>query len=161
LPSVGPISDILSVRPGEEFVSMNARLGFLPLLLAAALVWVGCAPKRPVLYPNRTLEEVGYAAAQRDIDECLAFAKAYGLQAQPEARTAKSTVAGGAVGGAVGAASGAVRGEPGRRAGTWAAGGAAAGFMRGLFRWRDPDPIQARFVQICLREQGYQVIGWR
>ena len=140
---------------------MKIRLEYLLLLLAGAFLLVGCAPKRPVLYPNRTLEEVGHAAAQRDVDECLAFAKAYGLEARPEGRTAKSTVAGGAVGGAAGAASGAVRGNPGRRAGAWAAGGAAAGFMRGLFRWRDPDPVQARFVQICLSDQGYQVIGWR
>jgi hypothetical protein len=114
-----------------------------------------------VLYPNRTLEEVGHAAAQQDIDDCLAFAEAHGLEAQPEARTAKSTAAGGAVGGAVGAASGAVRGSAGRWAGVGAAGGATAGFLRGLFRWRDPDPIQARFVQTCLQERGYQVIGWR
>ena len=140
---------------------MRVRWELLPLLLAGALLLVGCAPKRPVLYPNRTLEEVGHAAAQRDIDDCLAFAEAYGLEARPEVRTAKSTAAGGAVGGAAGAASGAVRGNAGRRAGAWAAGGAAAGFMRGLFRWRDPDPIQARFVQICLSDQGYRVIGWR
>ena len=140
---------------------MKVRLEHLPLLLAVAFLLGGCAPKRPVLYPNRTLEEAGHAAAQRDIDDCLAFAEAYGLEARPEARTAKSTVAGGAAGAAVGAASGAVRGEPGRWAGAWAAGGATAGFLRGLFRWRDPDPIQARFVQICLSEQGYQVIGWR
>ena len=140
---------------------MKVRLELMPLLLAGALLLGGCAPKRPVLYPNRTLEEVGHEAAQRDIDDCLAFAEAYGLEARPEVRTAKSTAAGGAMGGATGAASGAVRGNAGRRAGAWAAGGAAAGFMRGLFRWRDPDPIQVRFVQICLREQGYQVIGWR
>jgi len=104
---------------------------------------------------------VGHAAAQRDIDECLASAKAYGLEARPEARTAQSTVAGGAVGAAVGAASGAVRGNPGRWAGAAGAGGATAGFLRGLFRWRDPDPIQQRFVQVCLSKQGYEVIGWR
>lgn len=134
------------------------------LAVALALVGValvGCAAKRPVLYPNRTLEEVGYAAAQQDIDDCLAFAEAYGLEARPEVRTAKSTVAGGAVGGAVGAASGAVRGHPGRWAGAAAAGGATAGFLRGLFHRRDPDPVQARFVETCLGEQGYQVIGWR
>jgi hypothetical protein len=142
-------------------VRIKARLELLPLLLAGALLLVGCAPKRPVLYPNRTLEQVGHAGAQQDIDECLAFAEAHGLEARPEVRTAKSTVSGGAVGAAVGAASGAVRGNPGRRAGAWGAGGATAGFLRGLFRWRDPDPIQARFVQICLRDQGYQVIGWR
>lgn len=140
---------------------MKVRWEHLPLLLAGALLLGGCAPKRPVLYPNRTLEEVGHAAAQKDIDECLAFAEAQGLEARPEARTAKSTVAGGAVGAATGAASGAVRGNPGRWAGAWGAAGATAGFLRGLFRWREPDPVQARFVQICLQEQGYQVVGWR
>ena len=42
-----------------------------------------------------------------------------------------------------------------------AAAGASAGLLRGLFRWRDPDPIQQRFVGVCLRRQGYEVIGWR
>ena len=98
---------------------MKVRLERLPLLLAGALLLVGCAPKRPVLYPNRTLEEMGHAGAQRDIEECLALAEAYGLEARPDARTAKSAMAGGAVGAAAGAASGAVRGDPGRHAGAW------------------------------------------
>jgi hypothetical protein len=41
------------------------------------------------------------------------------------------------------------------------AGGGAGGFMRGLFAWRDPDPLQVRFVNFCLEDQGYRVLGWR
>lgn len=131
------------------------------LLAVAALLFSGCAAKRPVLYPNETVSNVGWDAAQRDVDECLESAHSYGLGPNRAGRAAGSTVAGGAVGGAAGAAAGAVRGDPGRRAGAGAAAGAAVGLMRGLFRWRNPDPIEARFVQICLRRQGYEVIGWR
>ena len=38
---------------------------------------------------------------------------------------------------------------------------AAGGLVRGLLRWREPDPVERRFVEQCLRERGYQPIGWR
>ena len=134
-----------------------ALLGLLVVLAGAA----GCSAKRPVLYPNETLKQVGWDDAQSDVDECIAFSESYGLEENPAVRTAGSTVAGGTVGGAVGAAGGAGRGDPGRRAGVGAAAGATAGLFRGLFRWRDPDPVQARFVEVCLVQQGYRIIGWK
>jgi outer membrane lipoprotein SlyB len=132
----------------------------LPLLVLLPLA-VACAPKRPVLYPNETVNNVGWDAANRDIDECLKFAEAYGFDDDAAGRTATGTAAGGALGGATGAVWGAVRGGAGSRAAAGAAAGATGGFLRGLFRWRDPDPTQARFVQVCLRRQGYEVIGWK
>ncbi|MCK7513213.1 MAG: hypothetical protein MZV70_60425 [Desulfobacterales bacterium] len=33
-----------------------------------------CADKRPVLYPNAHLKQVGHAAAQADIDACIQYA---------------------------------------------------------------------------------------
>lgn len=136
-------------------------LSLLMALAAGALVVAGCAAKRPVLYPNETVDAVGWEAAERDVDECLEFAEAYGHERNPAGRTAASTAMGGAVGGASGGAWGAVRGDAGGRAAAGAAAGASAGFLRGLFRWREPDPIQKRFVGVCLRKQGYEVIGWR
>jgi len=133
----------------------------LVLLVAGALLLAGCAPKRPVLYPNETVNDVGWDAAQRDVDECLEFADAYGVGADPAGRAASSTAKGGAVGGASGAAWGAIRGNAGSRAAAGAAAGASVGLLRGIFRWRDPDPIQQRFVGVCLRKQGYEVIGWK
>ncbi len=140
-------------------MSPTPRLALL-LLLSAPLA-LACAPKRPVLYPNETVNDVGWDAAQRDVDECLKFAEAYGLEPNPAAKTAESTAKSSAVGAAMGGAWGAVRGNAGNRAGAGAAAGAAGGFVRGIFRWRDPDPIQARFVSVCLRRQGYEVIGWK
>ncbi len=140
---------------------MRASRLQLVAIVALLPLAVACAAKRPVLYPNETVNQVGWDAANRDIDECLKFAEAYGLEPNPAANTATSTAAGGAVGAATGGAWGAVRGNAGNKAAAGAAAGAAGGFVRGLFRWRDPDPIQARFVGTCLSQQGYQVIGWK
>ena len=39
-------------------------------------------------------------------------------------------------------------------------GGATAGFLRGLFR-RPPSSIAYKqFVQRCLKERGYDPVGW-
>jgi hypothetical protein len=138
---------------------MHARLA--ALVLPAALLAAGCAAKRPVLYPNRQLQALGQPAAQAEIDACIARAEAYGADPERGGQVADRTVEGAAVGGATGAAAGAVLGSAGRGAGAGAAAGAAGGFVRGLFRGRDPDPIHRRFVEHCLRDAGYEVIGWR
>ena len=74
---------------------------------------------------------------------------------------AKKTGKGAAVGGAVGAAVGAVTGNFGRGTAAGAAGGAAGGMTRGLFEANEPDPVTKRFVERCLRERGYEPIGWK
>ena len=125
------------------------------------MLMAGCAAKRPVLYPNAQLERVGAAVAQRDIDACIALAKAGGADTDREGRVAGSTAAGAVVGGATGAATGAVLGNAGRGAGAGAAGGAAAGLFRGLFRAREPDPVHRAWVEKCLRDRGYEPVGWK
>jgi len=131
------------------------------VLTGLTLPAIGCASKRPVLYPNETYNRVGGPAAGVDVDECIAFAAASGLTANQTGRTAVSTASGSAIGAAMGGAWGAVRGRAGQRAAAGAAAGAAGGLVRGLLRWRDPDPVQARFVGVCLRRQGYEVVGWK
>ena len=42
-----------------------------------------------------------------------------------------------------------------------AAGGGTGGLIRGIFGSRDLDPVQRRFVDQCLKEKGYEVIGWQ
>ncbi len=133
----------------------------LPILVALLLCSVGCAPKRPVFYPNATLERKGEAAAQRDIDECIELARQAGYERNVAADAAKKGVKGGVAGGAVGAAVGAVDGKVGRNAGRGAAGGAAAGVVSAAFKSRDPDAFERAFVDRCLAERGYQVLGWR
>ena len=54
------------------------------LRLGIALAWLGavlgCAAAQPVLAPNEQLRRVGRAAAQQDIDACLALAREYGVK---------------------------------------------------------------------------------
>lgn len=114
-----------------------------------------------MLYPNTHYERVGREAAQVDVDACMRLADAYVGNSKPAERTARSTGAGAAVGSAVGAAVGAVTGRPGRGAAAGAAGGGAGGFARGILRSRKHDPIFQRYVERCLRDKGYDTIGWR
>ncbi|MEJ2363871.1 MAG: hypothetical protein P8017_04180 [Deltaproteobacteria bacterium] len=131
------------------------------LAISCLLLLVGCAQKRPVLYPNYHLQEVGNETAQTEIDECIRLAKEYGTSSSSSGKVAKNTAGGGAVGAAGGAASGAVFGSVGRGAAAGAAGGAAVGCLQGLFRSREPDPVFRQFVDRCLREKGYEPIGWK
>ncbi len=122
----------------------------------------GCA-KRPVLYPNDKLAQVGNAVAEQDIDDCMRRGKEYvGSGAADAAQTTAGHVGVGAAGGAaVGAVGGAIYGDAGRGAAAGAATGATAGLLSGIFSPPGPDPTLAAFVDRCLRERGYEPIGWK
>lgn len=136
-----------------------------------SLVVAVCSSHRPVLYPNAHLTQVGRDAAERDIEWCEEEAEAAGAEAtggsggDVAAKTATGATVGaasGAVGGTVG---GALRGHAGRGAGigaaAGAAGGATSGLLRGLFFGKSkPNPAYRSFVERCLRERGYDVVGW-
>jgi hypothetical protein len=139
--------------------------------LIGILLWsVGCATsQRPVLYPNDQLRRMGNTAADRDIDDCMARAESYIASRSRTGEALEEASAGAAsratVGAAAGAAGGAVVGRAGTGAAVGAAGGAAAGATRGLihsmFGTRGPSPVHKNFVNRCLREKGYEPIGWR
>ena len=74
---------------------------------------------------------------------------------------AKDTAVGGAFGAAVGAVGGAIVGSAGRGAAVGGATGATAGILRGLFKSSEPDPVYRSFVEKCLREKGYEPMGWK
>ncbi len=121
---------------------------------------VGCAAKRPVLYPNDQLYAVGAEVAERDISDCMERASAdVGRGRQGE--VVKGAATEGTVGAATGAAGGAVVGRAGKGAAIGGAAGAARGFVRGLMRSSEPDSIYRAYVHRCLREFGYEPIGWR
>jgi hypothetical protein len=135
-------------------------------VLAGALAcWLpfaaACAPKRPVLYPNAHYESVGAPAAASDVARCQQRAAAQGYEAKPGARAVGSSAVGAAGGAAVGAVGGAILGHAGKGAAVGAGAGGTRGLLRGLFRSREPAPLQKGFVEACLDEQGYRVIGWR
>ena len=140
---------------------MKKRNTIVILLVATAILMSACAKKRPVLYPNATYQAMGKAAAEADIDYCIQLAADHGHATDSGKNVAVSTAKGAAVGAAVGGAVGAVNGRPGRGLAAGAAGGGAGGLARGAMKSGDPDQIERRFVEQCMRDMGYKVIGWK
>ncbi|MCF6156841.1 MAG: hypothetical protein E3K36_16755 [Candidatus Brocadia sp.] len=130
------------------------------VLLSVLFITTSCATKRPVLYPNEHLNTVGREVADKDIDECFQLAKAHAGKYRTEKKIAEQTAVSTAIGAATGAAVGAVAGDAGRGAAAGAAGGAASGLIFGLFKARDPDPLVRQYMEECLGDKGYTVIGW-
>ena len=138
-------------------------------LVCLGFIALGCAAQRPVLYPNAQLKRVGASAAERDVDECMRQADEYVRSGGETGRALESAGAsagaGAAIGAAGGAAGGSVVGHAGTGAGIGAAGGAAAGATRvvvhEMFRKRAPSPVYRNFVNRCLRDKGYDPIGWQ
>ena len=132
-----------------------------PIVIALVLAIVACAQQRPVLYPNAHYKYVGKEIAEADTDECIQLAIDFGARENRGTRVAKDTATGAAVGGAAGTAVGAVTGNVGRGAAAGAAGGGAASMTRSMLNSGKPDPVFKKFVEQCLRDKGYQPIGWR
>lgn len=132
------------------------------LVLAGLLTLGGCASSQsPVLYPNAKLKQVGSQQAGRDIEECRKLADEY-VQSTAAKDIAKGTAVGGAAGAAIGAVGGAVSGRgAGAGAAVGAATGATAGAVHGAAKQTAPSPVYKRYVDRCLRERGYEVIGWQ
>jgi hypothetical protein len=125
----------------------------------ALVMGFGCASARPVLYENAKLQEEGQAAAGAAIERCIAEAKQYA--SSDTARVVRQTTVSGAVGGATGAVIGAIVGRPGTGAAVGAAGAATSSLLRGVIGSSELDSIERNYVDRCLREQGYDPIGWR
>ncbi len=137
------------------------------LVLALGLA-LGCASPRPLLYPNEKLESVGREVAEVEIEECILVAEDAGASSDGKRAAgglAKDTAERAGSGAAAGAVGGAIRGNAGMGAAIGAATAATWGFVRGGLRWlfgrRQPDKLERRFVERCLSDRGYEVIGWK
>lgn len=128
-------------------------------LMVFLILGSGCSGPKPVLYPNQHLKQVGIDQASLDIEECQVLAEEY-VATNEAATVAGNTVVGAGVGGATGAVGGAIRGGAGIGAAVGAAMGATVGLFRGLFQASEPSPTHKAFVNRCLRERGYEAIGW-
>ena len=133
-------------------------------LLASALV--GCAAATPVLYQNQKYEEAGRAGAARDIAECEQLADRAGATADAggAGQAAKSAGAGAVGGAAAGAVGGAIGGSPGIGAAAGAASGVVWSLFSAMFGWMtpsQPSSVHMNYVNACLADRGYQVVGWK
>jgi len=136
--------------------------------LPIAVALSGCATMHPTLYPNEQYQKAGAAQTDQDVADCEAKAEEYvktgGQGTQMAVETGRNVGVGTAVGAAGGAVGGAIYGNAGEGAADGAAGGATAGLLTTLFGWMlhksEPDPAYRNFVEQCLRDKGYQPIGW-
>lgn len=128
---------------------------FIFCLALLPFVLTGCASK-PQLYPNAKYKQAGEAQAEADIDACEQDAEKF-LKSPRGKNIARGAGGGAVVGGAIGAVAGIFTGNVAGGAVTGAAvggvGGGAAGAMK-------PDEIKRRYINQCLSEKGYQVLGW-
>jgi hypothetical protein len=117
---------------------MSGDIAKVMVLIAGGAAVAGCASEpRPILYPNPHLSSVGQAQADADLAECRRMAEtagASGVTGRGEQAT-RDTAVGGAT-------------------------GATAGFMRSLFHKDQPSQAYRGFVDRCLRERGYDPVGW-
>jgi Glycine-zipper domain len=137
---------------------------FVVAVLASGLV--GCATASPVLYQNQKYEDVGRAGADRDIVECEELADGAGATADAgkTGQAAKSAGVGAVGGAAAGAVGGAIGGSPGIGAAAGAASGAVWSLFSAMFGWMtpsQPSSVHVNYVNTCLADRGYQVVGWK
>ena len=131
------------------------RLNFL--FLGILFLAISCS-SRPVLYPNARFHQVGEEVAQQDVDRCLQESESYLAKYNSKAKKVATGAGKGAIAGTVmGGVSGLLFGNAGRSLVGGAVIGAAGGATAEAL---SPDEIKRSYVQQCLRDKGYQVIGW-
>lgn len=122
---------------------------------------VAAPPALPDLYPNAYYRKVGQEQARKDINACRTEALDY------DAAADKPGAAGNAARGALkGAAKGAlagtiINGKAGRGAGAGAALGGLNSAGNSLRQQRDGTPEYRNYVEACLEDKGYKVVGWK
>jgi len=137
---------------------MSVRLLAVMVILSIS---AGCAAKRPVLYPNELHRSTGSEKAQQEIDDCLKRADEANAQGRLADEVALKTGKSALVGGATGAVIGAISGSALRGGLIGAAAGGTVALVSSAMKGPEDSPVYRRFVEICLYEKGYQVLGWQ
>ena len=141
------------------------------LLGCGAATLSGCAATgsaspsaQPVLYPNATLNRVGDARGRAEGEACMARARSAGLTPQEQNNAVARRAGEGAAVTGVAAAVGALVTGRGldsavRSGAAGAAVGGSAGAVSGALQDK-PSGIYRQYVQRCLSDKGFEVIGW-
>ena len=145
------------------FVQTAARASFA-VLAGCAATGPNSPSAQPVLYPNATLNRVGEAQGRAEVDGCMSRALQAGLTPDQKTNEVGRRAGEGAATAGVASAVGALitgRSSDVLRAGaTGAAIGGSAGAVSGAFHNDKPNATYRQFVQRCLSEKGFDVIGW-
>lgn len=141
--------------------NMKAKITFLVIGTCAVLTGGCTVTSRPQLYPNEHLQQVGQAQADRDIADCMRHADSYVKEPEAYKKILKEGLLAGGVGAGAGALAGVImKDSVGRATAAGAATGAVLALAKGLWEAGEKSPTYQRFVDYCLQQKGYGVIGW-
>ncbi len=141
---------------------MKGKAYILLAVSSGMLFLTACSTCEPVLYPNNHYKEVGHEQAQKDVQAAIDMAKKNGLDDSSRsnkalAKSASKAAANTGVNAAVSIASGSIA------SGT--AISAAGNGLRFLIDWmfvkKNPGPLFKKHVELTLKQQGYQILGWK
>ena len=122
--------------------------------------FIGLQRQTTGVLPQRSSPDRGKNQARADVDRCMAEAKEYGVKNDTGKTVGGRAVKGATLGATISAVVAAILGgNVGRAAG--AAGGATAGAVSGAFDADEPEGVFQNYVNRCLGEIGYEVIGWQ
>lgn len=135
----------------------------LILLLITGLM--ACAGPEPILKSNSQRQLYGKETAEREAAVCRLKAERTGLHhGTNRSGNAGAGAALGLIGGAaVGASTGLIGGPAGVALGAAAGGavGGVLGLLAGTYKTLEPQQDYAAFVERCLKEKGYETVGWQ
>ena len=131
------------------------KLLFLICISSAMLFLTACSTCKPVLYPNNHYKEVGHDQAQKDIQAAIEIAKKSGLD---DSSTSNKALAKSA---SRNAASTGVRAAVGTSSVAGASGSGLSFLIDWMFTKKAPKPLFRKHVELTLRQQGYQILGWK
>ena len=164
--SMKPVSAVsVTMNPSIRLPLLGTLLGMAIGMLAGCAATGPSSPSaRPVLYPNAALNRVGETRARAEADACMARAQGAGLTPDEKNNETVRRAGQGAATGGVAAAVGALvtgRGVDGavRSGAAGAAVGGSAGAVSGAMREKASSTYR-HFVQRCMSEKGFEVIGW-
>lgn len=131
------------------------KILFLICTSSAILFLTACSSCKPVLYSNNHYKRVGRKQAEKDIHTAIKMAKAQGLDDSSSsnktlAKSASRSAASTGVSTALGTAS--VAG---------ATGSGLSFLIDWMFSSKAPKPLFKKHVELTLRQQGYQILGWK
>ncbi len=137
----------------------------LKLITLTTLLITNCCAYRPILNPDQKYQEMGQEAANQDVEQCLEESEEYLKQYKAE-KIRKAAAREALAGAVIGAATGAIFGQNLKSAGVGTLIGLGAGAILGGASSAaegkiKPDHIKQNYVNQCLGNKGYSVLGWQ
>lgn len=136
--------------------------GFVISTMVLGSVTPVMAVQTPELYPNDYAKRVGPTQNRADVNACKVRAEDYTSQSKSGRPVLRDTARGAARGAALGALGGAIFDDKaGRGAGAGAAVGGLSALGSSAREQREGSPEYKKYVEACLEDKGYKVVGWR